>query len=112
MSSAAVIVQAQVPLGTSSPASSYASSSVQTHIESDTIFTINDLLLNRAKTVPEVPLVSYPATLNGLTDFVHYTAKNLDNFAEEAAKKYLQLGLIPNVSLSLFKTPNYCFFSS
>lgn len=107
MSSAALLVQVQEPSGPPSFISNRALSSTQSPAESDTLFTINDLLVNRANTIPDVPLVSYPATQGGLTDYVHYTAKALDSFAEEAAKKYLQLGLIPNVGSS---APDQFFF--
>jgi hypothetical protein len=57
------------------------------------ISTINELLINRADTIPDTPLVAYPASARGSRDYVNYTAKDLDRFADEAAIKLTALGL-------------------
>jgi hypothetical protein len=62
------------------------------------IYTINDLLLDRAQTSPDLPLVAYPASARGCDDYLHYTANSLDQFADEAARKFMELGLVPRVS--------------
>lgn len=62
--------------------------------ESTSIDSINDLIVNRATTFPFKPLLAYPRKEG---NFVYYTAKELDSFADEAAKHYVQLGLIPRV---------------
>jgi hypothetical protein len=59
--------------------------------------TVDDLLFNQSQTIPDVPLVAYPATARGRSDYVHYTAKDLDRFADHGAQKYASLGLQPNV---------------
>ncbi|KAI1142954.1 L-aminoadipate-semialdehyde dehydrogenase [Hypoxylon sp. FL0543] len=61
-------------------------------IESPSIESINDLIVNRAATFPFKPLFAYPGK-DG--KYVYYTAKELDNFANEAAKHYVQSGLAP-----------------
>ncbi|KAI0843104.1 L-aminoadipate-semialdehyde dehydrogenase [Hypoxylon sp. FL0890] len=61
-------------------------------IESTSIDSINDLIVNRAATFPFKPLLAYPGK-DG--KYVYYTAKELDNFADEAAKQYVQSGLAP-----------------
>ncbi|KAI1408863.1 L-aminoadipate-semialdehyde dehydrogenase [Hypoxylon sp. FL1857] len=61
-------------------------------IESASIDSINDLIINRAATFPFKPLLAYPGR-DG--KYVYYTAKELDSFADEAAKHYVQSGLVP-----------------
>jgi len=62
------------------------------------IYTVDDLVFHRGQTIPDVPLVAYPATPRGRSDYVHYTAKDLDRFADHGAKKYASLGLELKVS--------------
>lgn len=57
------------------------------------MYTIDDLIFNRSQTIPDVPLVAYLATPRGRSDYVHYTARDLDRFADHGAKKYASLGL-------------------
>ena len=57
------------------------------------MYTINDLLIERARLMPNVSLLAYPGSSKGADDYVHYTASDLDRFADEAAKKYMALGL-------------------
>src|SRR5277367_194459 len=52
------------------------------------LYTVNDLLVQRALSSPNVPLLAYPASRKGADDYVHYTARDLDRFADEAAKAY------------------------
>jgi hypothetical protein len=67
--------------------------------KSKTIYTVDDLLFNRSQTIPDVPLVAYPATPRGRADYVHYTARDLDRFADHGAKKYASMGLTVQVYL-------------
>ncbi|KAI1394167.1 L-aminoadipate-semialdehyde dehydrogenase [Hypoxylon trugodes] len=60
--------------------------------ESTSIDSINDLIVNRANAFPFKPLLAYPGK-DG--KYVYYTAKELDSFADEAAKHYVQSGLVP-----------------
>ncbi|KAL2882794.1 hypothetical protein SGCOL_002006 [Colletotrichum sp. CLE4] len=57
--------------------------------------TVTDLLLKRVDEAPDVDVLAYPATARGRDDYVNYTAKDLDRFADEAARKYAQAGLLP-----------------
>lgn len=61
------------------------------------MYTVDDLLFNRSQTIPDVALVAYPATGKSRADYIHYTAKDLDRFADYGAKKYASMGLIPQV---------------
>lgn len=61
------------------------------------IYTVNDLLLERKRLVPNVPLLAYPRSPKGVDDYDHYTATDLDRFADEAARLYISLGLPPKV---------------
>jgi hypothetical protein len=62
------------------------------------IKSINDLILSKAANVPDTPLIAYPDSPNGLDNWIEYTAKDLDLYADEAAKELSHLGLKPKVS--------------
>ena len=69
----------------------------------DAIFTINDLLLQRARCSPDAPLVGYPE--QGAAQYSYYTAIDLLRFGEGAAKNLVAQGLSEPVSLlMLLKT--------
>ncbi|KAK1590425.1 uncharacterized protein LY79DRAFT_669886 [Colletotrichum navitas] len=57
--------------------------------------TVTDVLLRRAVEAPDVDVLAYPATARGKDDYVNYTARDLDRFADEAARRYAQAGLLP-----------------
>ena len=67
-------------------------------IKYSSINTIDKFLINRVQTGPNVSLLAYPATLHGKSDYISYTAKDLDRFADKAARKFASLSLIPEVS--------------
>lgn len=60
------------------------------------LYTVDDLIYNRSQTIPDVPLLAYPGSLRGRSDYVHYTARDLDRFADHGANTYSSIGLIPN----------------
>jgi len=62
-------------------------------IKEDDIYTIDDLIINRASIFPDKPVVGYPASPRGKADYVYYSNKDLDRFADEAAKHLLSVGL-------------------
>ncbi|GKT65614.1 NRPS-like enzyme [Colletotrichum tofieldiae] len=62
--------------------------------------TVTDLLLRRVEEAPDVDVLAYPATARGRDDYVNYTAKDLDRFADEAARQYAQAGLLPEAPAS------------
>ncbi|KAH0608804.1 uncharacterized protein H6S33_001032 [Morchella sextelata] len=98
MSSAALTLPAaqDKPVYAASSTTTTTSLEAKEDKDSDVLYTVNDLLVHRARTAPDVPLVSYPASESGLTDYVDYTARMLDGFAEGTARGYLGLGLAPN----------------
>ncbi|KAH6670261.1 nonribosomal peptide synthetase-like protein [Plectosphaerella plurivora] len=61
----------------------------------DKIECINDFILHQARNIPDTPLLAYPASELGSSDFADYTAKQLDQFADEAAKDLAAQGLSP-----------------
>lgn len=68
------------------------------HVEaSGKINSITDFMVYQAQTIPETPLIAYPASENGASDFVDYTARELDAFADEAARWLSRQGLRPSV---------------
>lgn len=73
---------------------------------SKTMYTVDDLLFNRSQTIPDVPLVAYPATARGRADYVHYTARDLDRFADHGASKYKSTGLLPQVCIVSIELQN------
>lgn len=68
-------------------------------IASRPLYTVDDLIFNRSQTVPDIPLVAYPSSLRGRSDYVHYTARDLDRFADHGANVLSSLGLKPSVSI-------------
>jgi hypothetical protein len=70
-------------------------------IRTPIMYTVDDLLFNRSQTIPELPLVAYPATAKGRSDYLHYTARDLDRFADHGAKKFASLGLQPKAGSTL-----------
>lgn len=72
--------------------------------QDDAIYSINDLLLERTRMIPDEPLVGYPATARGGSDYVYHTAMDLHRFADEAAKDLNKQGLPANVSFSALTT--------
>jgi hypothetical protein len=63
------------------------------------IYTIDDLLFSRRQTIPDVPLVAYPDAVKGKAEYAHYTARDLDRFADHGALKYTSMGLKPKACL-------------
>ncbi|KAI8625000.1 acetyl-CoA synthetase-like protein [Xylariaceae sp. FL1651] len=61
----------------------------------DRMNSINDLILHRAEAIPNTPFITYSDSLDGRGSWVEYTARDLDIFADEAAKELTQRGLKP-----------------
>ncbi|KAL4884773.1 hypothetical protein BJY04DRAFT_233049 [Aspergillus karnatakaensis] len=57
------------------------------------LYTINDILLQRVSYPPDTPLVGYPRTPHGISNFAFYTAKDLDKFANGAVQTLQSSGL-------------------
>ena len=64
------------------------SSHVQSHLN-----TVDDLLRDRASDKDQVPLVAYPVSNREDIDYEHFTAKQLDVFAEKGARTFMKRGL-------------------
>lgn len=62
------------------------------------INSITDFIVYQAQIIPDTPLIAYPSSRHGASDFVDYTAKELDCFADKAAKELTRQGLVPSVS--------------
>ncbi|TID21418.1 male sterility protein [Venturia nashicola] len=67
-----------------------------TAVQDPVIRTVDDVLLSRLRTSPTAPLISYPATPRGKTDYVDYSANDLNRFIDEAVRKYTSSGLVPD----------------
>lgn len=63
------------------------------------INTISDLLSYQAEHIPDAPIIAYPGSDYGSSDFVDYTAKQLDQFADHAAHELARAGLRPTVGV-------------
>lgn len=75
------------------------SSLVEREVTTHALYTVDDLLFNRGQTIPDTPLVAYPASAKGRADYVHHTAQDLDRFADYGADKYTSMGLVLEVHL-------------
>lgn len=58
---------------------------------------INDLILHKAKTVPNTPLIAYPISKDGQSRLLEYTSRDIDLFVDATAKELDRLGLKPQV---------------
>lgn len=67
-------------------------------IEPEKISSINEFLVYQAQSIPDTALIAYPSSKLGASDFADYTAKQLDDFADDAAKALTSQGLVPTVS--------------
>jgi len=63
------------------------------------LYTIDDLIVDRATTSPNVPVLGYPASARGRADYVFYSNSDLDRFADEAARNLISSGLHSNVRI-------------
>lgn len=61
------------------------------------LYTIDDLIVDRATTSPDTPVLGYPASARGRADYVYYSNSDLDRFADEAARNLISSGLHSNV---------------
>lgn len=66
-------------------------------LEPSPMYTLNDLLIERVRLDANSPLFAYPGSAKGADDYIHYNAKDLDRFADEAVKRYMSLGVLPKV---------------
>ncbi|KAK9465447.1 hypothetical protein V1512DRAFT_48948 [Lipomyces arxii] len=62
------------------------------HIEERPLFTVDDLIRSRAQS-SNIPILAYPSSADALTEYTHYTAAQLSEFADEAARKYISNGI-------------------
>jgi hypothetical protein len=80
-------------------------------IKTPMMYSVDDLLFNRSQTIPDIPLVGYPATARGRSDYVHYTARDLDRFADHGARKYASLGIESKVETLSNQSAKMCLTS-
>ena len=64
------------------------------------LYTIDDLIVNRASTNPNGPVLGYPKSTRGCADYEYYSNKDLDRFADEAAKHLISDGLPAKVAIT------------
>jgi hypothetical protein len=63
------------------------------------LYTIDDLIVDRASTSPNAPVLGYPASARGRADYVYYSNSDLDRFADEVARNLISSGLHSNVRI-------------
>lgn len=56
---------------------------------------VDDLFRARALDEDQVPLLYFAKDQRGVTDFEHFTGKDLDRYIDRAAKYYIMKGLQP-----------------
>jgi hypothetical protein len=67
------------------------------NLKPEEINTINNLILHKARTAPQTPLVAYPISDAPDSELAEHTAKDLDHFADVVAKELTRSGLRPTV---------------
>ena len=60
-------------------------------------YTFDDVIRQRAVDLDQVPLVAYPKTKTGVTDYEHFTGAHLNRLIDGAAKALLNSGIEPIV---------------
>lgn len=65
---------------------------------------LDDLMRARALDDEQVPLLSFPKSERGVTDYEHFCGKDLDRFIDFAAKYYITKGLEPVSAFLPFDT--------
>jgi hypothetical protein len=65
----------------------------------DEIWTFDQLLCHRTIDADQTPLLAYPKSLHGVTDYEPITGAALNRFVDEAAKCLLELGFNPVVGI-------------
>lgn len=61
--------------------------------QTPTLYTINDVLLKLVRQSPEEPLVGYPKSSHGVSDYVYYSARDIDRFTNGAVSVLNDAGL-------------------
>lgn len=62
------------------------------------IITVTDLILSKVRETPDAIFAQYPATPKGRSDYVGYTVADIDRLADQAAQRYMDRGLKPEVN--------------
>lgn len=70
-----------------------------TRVDANQISSINDFIKYQATHIPESVVIAYPGSDYGASDFVDYTMRQLDEFADEAARSLTKIGLKPSVCI-------------
>lgn len=84
-----------------STTTSYVSSASSTNgntpssAKSDQILILDDLIRQRATDSDQIPLLAFPKSERGITDYEEFTGQHLDRFIDQAAKYYVRCGLEP-----------------
>ena len=63
------------------------------------LYTIDDLIVDRATKSPDTLVLGYPASARSRADYVYYSNSDLDRFADEAARNLISSGLHSNVRI-------------
>lgn len=70
---------------------------------------IDDLFKARARDKIQTPLIAFPKSKRGISDFEFFTGQDLDRFIEHAARYYSQAGLRVVSNPSLLRLPMTAF---
>lgn len=76
--------------------------------ERQTPYIIDDVLKSLVRDAPDEPLVGYPESTHGVTDYVYYTPSDLDRFANGAVKEYKRAGLEDVSSIIIYWRLGQC----
>jgi hypothetical protein len=76
-------------------------------LKPNTIYTFDEVICERASDEDQSPLIAYPKFKLGITDYEHFTGKQLNRLVDGAAKALLKSGVRPLVS-----APSFTFTSN
>lgn len=71
------------------------------NVEENKLYTFDDVIRERAEDPEQVPLIAYPKTRDGVSDYEFFTGRELNRLVDGAAKALIGMGVEPVVSPAL-----------
>lgn len=68
------------------------------NVDNTTLKTLDDLIRRRAEEDTQIPIIAYPKSAQGVTDYEYFTGRDIDRLVDGAAKSLITCGLEPVVS--------------
>lgn len=67
--------------------------------EEENFLIMDDLIRARAADKNQIPLLCFPKSTGGITDYEEFGGRDIDRFVDHAAKYYMKCGLKPVCAL-------------